>query len=42
VRSRIPHLKMYLIANLADYLPIGGTNQCSGTMYIKSIEVWKH
>jgi beta-glucanase (GH16 family) len=42
VRSRIPHLKMYLIANLADFEPIGGANQCTGAMYIKSIEVWKH
>lgn len=41
VHSRIPQMKMYLIADLADYLPIGGTNECSGTMYIKSIEVWK-
>jgi beta-glucanase (GH16 family) len=41
VRSRIPHLKMYLIADLADFEPIGGANQCSGTMFIKSVEVWK-
>jgi len=41
INSDIPQQPMYLIANLADYLPVDGSNQCSGTMLIKSIDVWK-
>lgn len=40
INSGVPSQKMYLIANLADYLSIGGSNQCDGMMLIKSIKVW--
>jgi beta-glucanase (GH16 family) len=50
VHSRIPHLKMYLLADVADYVPADGTaaqrvggaqNKCAGSMLIKSVKVWK-
>jgi beta-glucanase (GH16 family) len=41
VRNRVPHLKMFLIADLAAYLPVGGVNQCSGSLLIRSVKLWK-
>jgi len=41
VTTKIPHQKMYFIADLASYRPVGPANQCSGQMLIKSVEVWK-
>jgi beta-glucanase (GH16 family) len=40
VRSRIPHEKMIIIANLAT-LGVGRANQCSGQLLIRSVDVWK-
>jgi beta-glucanase (GH16 family) len=41
VRAKVPHEKMIIIADLASYKPIGGLNQCSGEMLIRSVKVWK-
>lgn len=37
-RNNIPHQKMYLIANLADYTKLHG---CTGQLTIRSIDVWQ-
>jgi beta-glucanase (GH16 family) len=42
VRNRVPHLKMFFIADLAAYLPVGGANRCSGSLLIRSVELWKN
>jgi beta-glucanase (GH16 family) len=40
VTKAVPHQLMYVIANLAEYVPAtAGT--CTGTMLIKSVKVWK-
>lgn len=41
VRTKVPHQKMFIIADLASYLPIGGANQCRGQLLIRSVDVWK-
>jgi beta-glucanase (GH16 family) len=41
VTHRVPRMKMYLIADVADNMPVGGTNQCSGQMIIRSVKVWQ-
>jgi len=40
VKSKTPHLAMYLIANVAEYAsPKAG--RCNGQMLIRSVKVWK-
>jgi len=40
VKSRTPHLAMYLIANVAEYAsPKAG--RCTGQMLIRSVKIWK-
>jgi beta-glucanase (GH16 family) len=41
VRDRVPHQKMYIIANLAASKPVGPLNPCNGEMVIRSIDVWR-
>jgi beta-glucanase (GH16 family) len=41
VRDKVPHEKMIFIADLADYKPVGGFNQCTGEMLIRSVDVWR-
>jgi beta-glucanase (GH16 family) len=41
ITSRVPHQKMYIVANVADYVNPKTGGGCSGTMLIKSIKVWK-
>jgi len=45
VRQHIPHQNMYFIANLADYIskahPRVTAGQCSGSLLIRSVAVWK-
>jgi beta-glucanase (GH16 family) len=40
VTKGVPHQRMYLIANVAEYAPPAAGN-CTGTMLIKSVKVWK-
>jgi len=40
VMSRVPQRRMYLIANVAEYVRPQAGN-CTGTMLIKSVKVWK-
>lgn len=44
-RKHIPHQKMYFIADLAEYTTKARPNvtkgQCSGTLEIRSVQVWK-
>jgi beta-glucanase (GH16 family) len=40
VANRVPHQKMYLIFNVAEYLTPKAGN-CAGQMLIKSVKVWK-
>jgi beta-glucanase (GH16 family) len=42
VRNRVPHLKMFFIADLASYLPVGSANQCSGALLIRSVQLWRN
>ena len=42
--QHIPHQQMYFIANLADEVVPGRTApgpQCSGSLLIRSVKVWK-
>jgi len=45
VRQHIPHQKMYFIANLAEAIskadPDVTAGQCSGSLLIRSVKVWK-
>jgi len=41
VRKMVPHQKLYLIANLAAYKPVGPENPCSGQLLIRSVDVWQ-
>jgi beta-glucanase (GH16 family) len=38
--SRVPQRRMYLLANIAEYVQPAAGN-CTGTMLIKSVKVWK-
>jgi beta-glucanase (GH16 family) len=40
VTTRVPERRMYLIANVAEYVQPQAGN-CTGTMLIKSVKVWK-
>jgi beta-glucanase (GH16 family) len=40
VTQFIPHQPMYFIADLADYDQNPGRRQCSGSLQIKSIQIW--
>jgi beta-glucanase (GH16 family) len=42
VRQRIPHQRMYFIADLAEAEYPKTTAECSGTMLIRSVKVWKN
>ena len=42
VRQRIPHQRMYLIADLAEAKYPKTAAQCRGTMLIRSVKVWKN
>jgi beta-glucanase (GH16 family) len=45
VRQHIPHQRMYFIANLAEYITKAHRHvtagQCSGSLLIRSVDVWK-
>jgi len=41
VRTKVPHQRMFFIADLASYLPVGAANQCKGQLLIRSVDVWK-
>jgi beta-glucanase (GH16 family) len=41
VRANVPHQKMMIIADLAASKPIGGANECTGEMLIRSVDVWQ-
>ena len=42
VRKRVPHQKMYFIADLAESLYPAHANQCNGSLLIRSVKVWKN
>jgi len=42
VRQRIPHQRMYLIADLAEAKYPKTAAECRGTMLIRSVRVWKN
>ena len=41
ITKRVPHQKMYIIANVADYVNPKTGGGCNGTMLIKSVKIWK-
>jgi beta-glucanase (GH16 family) len=41
VRQHVPHVKMYLIADLAERYPVHAA-QCHGSMLIRSVKYWKN
>ena len=41
VHEKIPHQKMFIIADLASYQPVGGVNECKGSLLIRSVKVWR-
>lgn len=41
INKQVPHVKMYIIANLAGYKPVGSLNPCQGELDIRSVDVWK-
>jgi beta-glucanase (GH16 family) len=41
VTTHVPQQKMYLIANLAAYKPVGPQNPCAGELLIRSVDYWK-
>lgn len=41
VTKHVPHQPMYLIANVAEYRMVGVSGGCSGTMLIRSVQVWQ-
>jgi beta-glucanase (GH16 family) len=40
VTKKVPHVSMYLIADLAEYLPVK-RGYCSGRLDIRSVKIWK-
>jgi beta-glucanase (GH16 family) len=42
VHQRIPHQKMYFIADLAEFKVPTSTVQCEGSLLIRSVKVWKN
>jgi beta-glucanase (GH16 family) len=42
VRTHIPHQKMYLIMDVAEYLKPSPSRDCSGTMLVSSVKVWRN
>jgi beta-glucanase (GH16 family) len=41
VSRNIPHQKMYLIMNVAEYLKPTQSGDCSGTMLVRSVKLWR-
>jgi beta-glucanase (GH16 family) len=42
VRSHIPHQKMYLVMNVAESVKPGRSGDCSGSMYVSSVKLWRN
>ena len=41
VKRHVPHQRMYLIADLAEYKPATG-GRCSGQLEVRSVKIWKN